>query len=128
MPGSASPDVAAYAATIMGFIDEAISEGAIPATVRSFTQVHSYLDANDFLQHAAVPYDGSDASVTFTAAVEQEVSRRLAASTRPYCTFGRCAYRLHVHSTLTGPDGEQLWRPEPLRCTDCRHPAHYDSK
>src|SRR5438552_13795531 len=126
MPASTSPDVAAYAATIMGFIDEAISEGAVPATVRSFTQVHSYLDANDFLQHAGVPYDGSDASVAFTVAVEDEVTRRLAAPTCPYCTFGRCAYRLHDHSTLTGPDGEQLRRPEPLRCTDCGHTAHYD--
>jgi hypothetical protein len=128
MSASGNDEVARYAATIMGFIDEAISEGAVPATVRSFTELQSYLDANEFLEHAGVPYDGSDTTLALTVDVEQEVTRRLAAPTRPYCTFGRCVYPLHDHSTLTGPGGIELSRPDPLRCADCGHTAHYDSK
>jgi hypothetical protein len=128
MSAFGNDEVARYAATIMGFIDEAISEGAVPATVRSFTELHSYLDANGFLEHAGVPYDGGDTTVALTVDVEEEVTRRLAAPTRPYCTFGRCVYPRHDHTAVEGPDGVLATQSGPLRCLDCGQPAHDDGK
>src|SRR5262245_35948848 len=128
MPTPEHQQVACFADAIMTMVDEAIADGAVPANVRSFADLHAYLDANDFLEDAAVPYDGSDASLALTAAVEAEVTRRLAAPTRPYCTFGRCTYPGHDHTTDEGPGGELLAQPGPLRCLDCGHAAHYDAK
>jgi hypothetical protein len=128
MPTAGPQQVDRFADTITALVDDAIAEGAVPANVRSFADLHSYLDANDFLQDAQVRYDGSDTAVALMAAVEAEVTRRLSAPTRPYCTFGRCTYPGHDHTTHEDADGELLAVPGPLRCLDCGYPAHNDAK
>jgi len=120
--------VGRYADTIMAAVDAAIAHGDLPANVRGFTDLHTYLDANDFLEHAGVPYNGSDVSIALIVAVQREVTGRLAAPTRPYCTFGRCVYPRHDHTAVEGPDRVLATPSGPLRCLDCGQPAHYDGK
>ncbi len=55
MPTPDREYVAGFADAIMTMVDEAIAEGAVPANVRGFTDLHSYLDANDFLNDARCP-------------------------------------------------------------------------
>lgn len=121
-------DVKTFADHIMAEIDGDIAAGQIPGRVRTFGELHSYLDANDYLIEAQVPYDGTRATTEVIAAVEDEVTRRLSAPGRPYCTHGSCAYPLHDHTTTIGADGEDLDRPVPMRCQHCDQPAHYDAK
>ncbi len=122
------PDIAGYAERIMTDIDDDIAGGALPASVRSFTDLHDYLDANDYLQAAGVPYDATPATIDVIVAVQEEVNRRLADPGRPYCTYGTCHYAKHDHTTTQGPDGQELDPPVPMRCNDCGQPAHYDEK
>jgi hypothetical protein len=58
------------------------------------------------------------------AEVQDEVTRRLQAPGRPYCTFGACAYPKHDHGTTIGPDGEDVGEPVAMRCQHCGEPAH----
>jgi len=122
------PDIAGYAERIMTDIDDDIAGGALPASVRSFTDLHDYLDANDYLQAAGVPYDATPATIDVVVAVPEEVNRGLADPGRPYCTYGTCHYAKHDHTTTQGPDGQELDPPVPMRCNDCGQPAHYDEK
>jgi hypothetical protein len=72
-----------WADEIMSMIDDDIdmavsSRGDVmPATVASFSELHEYVDANDYLISAEVPWSADDMSVT--NAVTDEVTRRLAA-------------------------------------------------
>jgi hypothetical protein len=57
-------------------IEEDIAEGAVPATVREFHELHSYLDANDYTLILGVPWgtdvatDEDPAGVRIVTAVE----------------------------------------------------------
>jgi hypothetical protein len=48
--------VAAYADQIMREVEDDIAEGTVPVGVGTFTDLHSYLDANDYLEAAGMPY------------------------------------------------------------------------
>jgi hypothetical protein len=122
------PSIDAYAEHIMGAIADDVAEGVLPARVRTFADLHDYLDANDYIQDAAVPCDGTQATLEVIALVQQEVTRRLSAPSRPYCTYGTCTYPLHDHTTTIGPDGEELGQSAPMRCEHCGQPAHHDDK
>lgn len=67
-----------YADKIMEMIREDVAEGIVPATVTDFGELHSHLDANDYLIHAGQVYDASEESCDEINAIETEVSRRLA--------------------------------------------------
>jgi hypothetical protein len=120
-----------WADLIIAAIDDDIAEGALPASVRSFTDLHDYLDANDYLQDAGVPFDATTATtatIDLTVRVQEEVNHRLQAPGRLWCTFGACRYPKHDHTTTTGDDGAQLPEPVAMRCQHCGHAAHYDEK
>ena len=122
------PDITSYAERILADIDADIDAGVLPASVRSFTNLHTYLDANDYLQTAGVPYDATPATIDVIAEVQAEVTRRLSAPGRRWCTYGTCAYPRHEHTTTVGPDGQELDQPVPMRCNDCGRPTHYDER
>ena len=118
-----------WADLIIAAIDDDIGEGALPASVRSFTDLHDYCDANTYLQDAAVPFDATTAAHELTVSVQEEVDRRLQAPGRPWCTFGACPYPRHDHTTTTGDDdGAELPEPVAMHCQHCGHAAHYDEK
>ncbi len=123
-------DISTYADQIITEIDNDIAEGRIPASVRSFSELHNYLDANDYTVCVGIEYTGTDANYALINAVETEVSNRLAARTT-YCTFGSCRYPGHDHTDETdpdGPDGEDLPKLVGIVCRDCERPTHYDDK
>jgi hypothetical protein len=117
--------IAEYANHIMGEIANDIAEGRMPANVRSFSDLHTYLDANDYTPDAGIAYTGTDENLALINDVEDEVGRRLATRTT-YCTFGACSYRHHDHSTQTGRDGESLPAPVGATCYRCGQPSHFD--
>ena len=124
MPAT-DPQIADWARQILTAVDDSIAEGALPATVRSFTDLHDYCDANDLLIDAGVPYD---ATIERIVAVQDAVTAMLQAPDRPWCTYGTCRYPGHDHTTTQADDGSDLDTPVPMRCTHCGQPAHYDNK
>jgi hypothetical protein len=91
--------ISEYADKIMTEIDGDIKAGHVPATVASFSELHDYVDANDYALEAA-PFDGPECTCTRTMdnpgcycahydawcahmehlnAIEAEVDRRLRA-------------------------------------------------
>ena len=85
MNSSTDPRITRWADQIMTMVDEDISEGVVPADVVSFRDLHGHVDANDYLEHADVPYgtdladDDDPAGVNLVNEVTDEVTRRLAA-------------------------------------------------
>ncbi len=125
-------DVAAqvdrYVADIIAAIDGDIAEGALPGSVACFGDLHTYLDANAYLDEAGVPMPTAAGGLDIIVAVQDEVSRRLSAPGRVHCTYGACAYPRHDHTTTQGPDGGDLDEPVAMFCEHCGQPAHYDEK
>lgn len=73
--------VSRYADRIMAMIREDAERSQVPWDVASFTALHDYLDANDYLTQAGVPW-GTDPGAGKDGAemvdvVCDEVSRRL---------------------------------------------------
>ncbi len=69
-----------YAGEIMAEIDSDITATVVPATVASFSELHDYVDANDYTIQAGIPYDlQADGGMDLVHDVEEEVTRRLAA-------------------------------------------------
>ncbi len=66
-----------YADKIMTAIDSEIKAGFVPATVASFSELHDYSDANEYLTEAGYLWENTDESRAFVNAVEGEVDRRL---------------------------------------------------
>lgn len=71
------------ATEIMAMVIEDIAEGLVPATVTSFQELHSYTDANMYLEAAGQPWTWESdeefiALIDETNAITDEVSRRLA--------------------------------------------------
>lgn len=127
MPAS-DPRIAGWAAQILTAIDDSIAEGVLPASVRSFTDLHDYCDANDFLIDAGVPHDTTSAAIELTVAVQDAVNALLQAPDRPWCTYGTCRYPGHDHTTTVADDGSDLDTAVAMRCSHCGQPAHYDDK
>ncbi|MGK5741514.1 hypothetical protein [Micromonospora sp. URMC 103] len=120
--------VRSFADQILAAIDDDISEGIVPAGIGSFVDLHRYLDANDYLIAAGVPYDGTEDSMALITAVQGLVVARLRTPGRPFCTHGACTFAAHDHISTTGSNGEDLEQSAPLRCRQCGQPAHYDSR
>jgi hypothetical protein len=73
--------ISQYADMIMGLVDADMRLGRIPATVASFSELHDYVDANDYALEV-IPRDAApswDAWMELANDVEAEVSGRLAA-------------------------------------------------
>jgi hypothetical protein len=111
-------EVTAYADKILALIDADITAGCegsaigIPADVPSFTDLQSYVDANQYVIDAGVP-SGTDPgageeSVGTVNTVTAEVDRRLAARTAcPRCGGSDCACKWHIADAIqkwTGTD------------------------
>ncbi|MCO1593773.1 hypothetical protein M8C17_01175 [Micromonospora sp. RHAY321] len=126
--GDSADQVRRFAERIVAEIDDDISEGIVPAGVGSFTDLHRYLDANDYLICAGVPYDGTPASIDLTRSVQDLVVARLRTPGRRFCTHGTCTFAAHDHTNAHGPDGTDLDAAVPLRCRHCGQPAHYDAR
>lgn len=122
------PRITGWAAQILTAIDDSIAEGVLPATVRSFTDLHDHCDANDFLTEADVPHDTTRAAIERTVAVQEAVNVLLRAPDRPWCTHGTCRYPGHDHTTTVAGDGSDLDTAVAMRCSHCGEPAHYDDK
>ena len=77
----ASDTIRAYADTIMAEIHKDIADGTVPASVGSFSELHDYVDANDYAQQAGVPTYVADADDPWEIVntVEAEVDARLKA-------------------------------------------------
>ncbi|PZG15605.1 hypothetical protein C1I95_19220 [Micromonospora craterilacus] len=125
-----SPDerVSRYADVICAAIDDDISEGVVPPGIGSFVDLHRYLDANEYLIDASVPYDGTQASLDLTNTVQNLVVARLRTPGRRFCTYGDCAFDAHDHTTVKSPDGADLDDAVPMRCQHCGQLAHYDAR
>lgn len=67
-----------YAGRVLGLIRNDQHAGAVPASVRSFAELHDYVDANDYLTDANVPWGAGEHGLDMTNAVTDEVNRRLA--------------------------------------------------
>jgi hypothetical protein len=99
--GYCPAEVSDYADKIMAEVDGDIKAGLVPATVATFSELHDYVDANDYALEA-VPFSGPPCTCVRTTAnpgcscayaeawgeymellnvVETEVSARLAART-----------------------------------------------
>jgi hypothetical protein len=120
--------ISRHVADIVAAIDADIADGALPGSVACFVDLHTYLDANDYLQQAGVPMPTAAGGLDIIIAVQDEVSRRLSAPGRAHCTYGACAYPRHDHTTAQGSDGGELDEPVAMRCEHCGRPAHYDEK
>jgi hypothetical protein len=126
--------VTAYADEILTMVNDDIAVGQVPANVRTFDQLHRYVDANDYLEAAGVPWssdlasDSDPAGVALTIQVQNEVTRRLNTPGRRFCTYGDCNFAGHDHTTTQGPDGGELDAPVAMFCRDCGQPTHYDEK
>jgi hypothetical protein len=69
---------ATYADRIMAMVHEDMASGTVPRTVRLFTDLHSYVDANDYLTQAGMDAAADDeAAMSMISAVCEVVSARL---------------------------------------------------
>lgn len=81
---SATPEITRYADLIMAEIDADITSGQVPSTVASFSELHSYVDANDYASQV-IPETAApswDAWMELANHVEAEVTERLRTRTR----------------------------------------------
>jgi hypothetical protein len=63
---------------VMAMITEDVQAGAVPWTVTNFGQLHDWVDANMYLEHAGQVFDPAEQdSLDEVNAIEDEVSRRL---------------------------------------------------
>jgi hypothetical protein len=99
-----------WADEIMVMIDEDIDFAVshrgdvMPHTVSSFSELHEYVDANDYFIQAEVPWSIDDQDVT--NAVGDEVTRRLAARTA-------VKYTADLVNAVRRPRGaDAFWQPE----------------
>ncbi|MDZ5447254.1 hypothetical protein U2F26_31870 [Micromonospora sp. 4G57] len=98
----------------------------MPSGIGSFTDLHRYLDANDYLIRADVPHNDSQTSIDLTTTVRALVIARLRTPGRAVCTHGACRFAAHEHTSTQGPDGSDLEAAVPMRCRHCGQPAHHD--
>lgn len=77
MTNIAATEINRYAAEIMDMIGQDMIEGTVPDTIKSFTELHNHVDANEYSIQADVPFD-IDGENDLLHAVEAEVGRRLA--------------------------------------------------
>jgi len=67
-----------YADRVMAAITDDVRSGVVPWTVTNFAQLHDWVDANMYLEHAGQRFDADDPdSLDEVNAIEDEVSRRL---------------------------------------------------
>ncbi|MBM0260107.1 hypothetical protein [Micromonospora sp. 4G55] len=124
--GEPAEQVRRFADLILAAIDEDISQGVVPAGIGSFVDLHRYLDANDYLITAGVPYDGTQTSIDLTAAVQGLVVAQLRTPGRRFCTHGTCRFAAHDHTTAHGHDDADLDAAVPMRCRHCGQSTHYE--
>jgi hypothetical protein len=67
-----------YAGRVLGLIRNDQHAGIVPAHVRSFAELHDYVDANEYLTDAEVPWEPGEHGLRMVNAVTSEVNRRLA--------------------------------------------------
>jgi len=124
-----------YADEVMTAIDDCIAEGRIPADVATYSDLHSYVDANDFLLDAGVPWgtdipEGQDPNGVWVD-VENEVQRRLrvrtwAAIHARWSGLEQCHPDAHDRSVPTGPGAEHTADDEGLlTCNACGAAMYY---
>ncbi|RSM47766.1 hypothetical protein DMB66_47405 [Actinoplanes sp. ATCC 53533] len=105
-------DVNAFPDHILAEIDGDIAAGQIPSRVLTFGDLHSR-SSNDYLIETHVPNDGTRATTEAIAAVEDEVTRRLSAPSRPSvtspCSSARRPAPAHSPQPLP-PDGAVVRR------------------
>jgi hypothetical protein len=77
-----SGQVARHVTDIMAAIDGDIADGTLPGSVACFGDLHTYLDANAYLDEARVPMPTDPGGPDIIAAVQDEISRRLSAPDR----------------------------------------------
>lgn len=115
------PRIAGWATQILAAVDDSIADGVLPASVRSFVDLHDYCDANNFVIDADVPHDSVND-------VQEAVNVMLQGPARPWCTYGTCRYPGHDHTTTVAGDGSNLDVAIAMRCAHCAQPTHYDDK
>jgi hypothetical protein len=67
-----------FTESVMAAITDDVRSGVVPWTVTNFGQLHDWVDANMYLEHAGQQYDAGDPdSLDEIIAIQDEVSRRL---------------------------------------------------
>jgi hypothetical protein len=67
-----------YADEVMDMVSADMCDDPGLRTARSFTDLHDWCDANEYMIHAAVPYDpDSETIMEFYVDVQDAVTRRL---------------------------------------------------
>lgn len=73
-----SAAVDGFVAAVMALVLSDVADGVVPASAADFGELHSYLDANEYLEQVGQVYDPDvPGSLAEIAAIEDEVSRRI---------------------------------------------------
>jgi len=125
-----------WAHEIMGAIVEDIAEHRVPLGLRTFGDLHSYVDANDYLLQTtpAIPW-GNDAATQddpdgnrWINAVTDRVQVLLIATADmlAYELTLACTVESHEHTDHCDISGVELDYLVPMVCSHCYAPTHYD--
>ncbi|MET7401351.1 hypothetical protein ABZS66_48505 [Dactylosporangium sp. NPDC005572] len=123
----ADPRIAGWADQILTPIDDSIAEGALPATVRSFTALHELRRQRSTYRRRR-PVRRHRCRLELIAALQDPVTTLLQALNRPWCAYDTCRYPGHDHTTTRSDDGSDLDTRVPKPRLHCCWRAHYDDK
>lgn len=123
-----------WAHDIMAMVAEDIAAHRIPLGIRTFSDLHSYVDANEYLLATPCPW-GSDASnqddecgVRFHNDLSDRVQVLLVATADmlAYNLELACSNPQHGHTDERDPRDRKLDYQIPMTCYHCSLPAHWD--
>lgn len=118
-------EIQQYADKVWDMVGEDMYEGVLPGNVRTFTELHDHVDANEYTIQADVPFDPmTDDGMIAVAAVEAEINRRLA---ERFESLPVCTNPTHDHTTTINRNGHEVNPPIAMACSDCNKSAHYDA-
>lgn len=134
VPEPASEQLDKWAHEIMAMIVDDIAEHRIPLGIRTFSDLHSYVDANEYLLATACPWgsdvatQADDCGVRHHNAVTDRVQALLVATADmlAYDLELACTNDKHTHTEREDPRERALDYEIPMTCHHCYLPAHYD--
>lgn len=98
-------EVTAFADRIMQMLRDDAADGVIPYAVDNFGDLHSFTDANVYLENAGQQYDPADpVSLAEIIAIQDEITRRLQAGELTGGGWSELQWRTTVHHRITIPD------------------------
>lgn len=135
LPEPTAEQLDGWAHRILGEVVQDIADHRIPMGVRTFADLHNYVDANEYLLGIADCPWGKDAAtqddeygVRHHNALADRVSGLLAA-TADMLTYDlqlKCGNDKHEHTDGDDPNGVPMGYQIPMVCVHCYEPTHYD--